>query len=371
MGKPQILNYYNLLKYHVKYFLSKTSQALIWFYKNMKLLIVTQVIDTDHPILGFFHRWVEEFAKHCEHVHVICLQAGKHSLPANVTVHSLGKEQRKGRLTYLWRFYKLIWSLRHEYGRVFVHMNQIYVILGAPFWRAAGKRVGLWYAHGSTSISLKIAEKLTNKIFTCSAESFRLKSKKVTVTGHGIDTERFVPQANTPRDLDLITVGRITPAKNLILLMDILMEVRKKHDVSIALIGTAVTESEKAHEALLRAHIATLGLTDHVHFLGRVPQTELPAMLNRVKIFVTTAQNGSLDKAMLEPMACGLPIVSMAPGSASLPLGTAQVDTPVAFTQQVVSMIESNMFYQPDYVAYIQSQHSLQSLIPRIISLLQ
>ena len=59
----------------------------------MKLLIVTQAIDSEHPILGFFHRWVEEFAKHCEHVHVICLQAGKHSLPANVTVHSLGKER--------------------------------------------------------------------------------------------------------------------------------------------------------------------------------------------------------------------------------------------------------------------------------------
>ncbi|MCD5381655.1 MAG: hypothetical protein LR008_03730, partial [Candidatus Pacebacteria bacterium] len=105
----------------------------------MKLLIITQVLDTEHPILGFFHRWVEEFAKHCEQVHVICLQEGRHDLPDNVTVHSLGKESHQTggatlkrtegtgkvvprvlsrlitKLTYILRFYKLIWQLRHEY----------------------------------------------------------------------------------------------------------------------------------------------------------------------------------------------------------------------------------------------------------------
>lgn len=336
----------------------------------MKLLIVTQVIDTEHPILGFFHRWIEEFAKHCEQVHVICLQAGTYSLPANVTVHSLGKESGRGRLAYVVRFYTLIWSLRHEYDQVFVHMNQIYVILGAAFWRATKKRVALWYAHGSIPLTLKIAEKLTNRIFTCSKESFRLNSDKVMVTGHGIDAEHFAPQVHIQKDLDLITVGRIASAKNLITLVDILAEVRKVYAVSLTIVGTAVTESDKAHEVKLRAHITTLGLTEQVHFLGRVSQRELPAVLNRAKIFVTTAQNGSLDKAMLEPMACGLPVVSMAPGSASLPLAAAQVDTATDFTQQILDVLKSKVFYRHDYVMYIQSEHSLQSLIPRIISLL-
>ncbi len=355
----------------------------------MKLLIVTQVIDTEHPILGFFHRWVEEFAKHCEHVHVICLQAGKHSLPANVTVHSLGKEQylRKRcdlreecsdgersfleeqilKIRYTLRFYQLIWSLRHEYDHVFVHMNQISVILGAPFGRAAGKRVGLWYAHGSTPATLKIAEKLADKIFTCSVESFRLKSKKLEVTGHGIDTDHFKPIANIAKDIDLITVGRITESKNLMALTDALAEVRKRHDVSLTIVGAAVTASEKAHEASLRAHITTLGLIEHIHFIGQVSQTDLPAILNRAKVFVTMAQNGSLDKAMLEPMACGLPIISMAPGSASLPLGAAQVSSSTEFVQQLKKVLESGVFTKEEYAQFVQSNHSLQSLVPRII----
>jgi len=72
----------------------------------MKLLICTQMIDKNDPILGFFHRWVEEFAKHFEHIHVICLKEGQHTLPQNVTVHSLGKEGGESRIKYVIRFYR-------------------------------------------------------------------------------------------------------------------------------------------------------------------------------------------------------------------------------------------------------------------------
>ena len=57
----------------------------------MKLLIVTQTVDTDNPILGFFVRWIEEFAKHCEKIAVICLHEGEYTLPSNVEVYEIGK----------------------------------------------------------------------------------------------------------------------------------------------------------------------------------------------------------------------------------------------------------------------------------------
>jgi glycosyltransferase involved in cell wall biosynthesis len=332
----------------------------------MKLLIITQVIDSEHPILGFFHRWVEEFATHCEQVHVICLQAGKQSLPANVTVHSLGKEEGKGRLVYLFRFYKLIWQLRHEYDHVFVHMNQIYVILGAPFWRAARKKVGLWYMHGAVPFSLRVAEKMSNKIFTGTLDSFKLQSKKVSVTGHGIDTERFTPTI-VSKDSDLITVGRITESKNLIALVNLLKEVRKTHFITLTIIGSAVSENERRYESVLKAVINRYGLSDAVNFFGPVSQKDLPAELNKAKIFVTAAQNGSLDKAVLEAMACGVSIISMAPGTTSLPFGHAQVNNLNEFSSQINSVLESKMFMREEYSVFIQRNHSLQSLIPRIV----
>jgi glycosyltransferase involved in cell wall biosynthesis len=332
----------------------------------MKLLIVTQVVDIEHPILGFFHRWIEEFAKHCEQVHVICLQAGKYSLPANVIIHSLGKESGKRKFSVLSRFYFLIWSLRKEYDSVFVHMNQIYVILGVPLWRVLAKRVSLWYAHGSTPYSLKVANKMTDIIFTCSKDSFKLPSKKVIVTGHGIDTHRFISLA-TIKDLDLITVGRITPSKNLLELVRLFKMISTSRSCTLTIVGMSVTEEEKMYEEILRKVVLDEGLKNQVKFVGKVSQVDLPMFLNRAKLFVTVAQNGSLDKAMLEAMACGLPVVSMASGSILLPLGSGQVSTSEQFIEEVEKVLESGVFTKSEYITYVTEKHSLISLVPKLL----
>jgi len=332
----------------------------------MKLLIITQVVDTEHPVLGFFAGWILEFAKHCEHVHVICLQAGQHNLPANVTVHSLGKESGAGRLTILRRFYTLIWQLRHEYDNVFVHMNQIYVILGALLWRAWGKRVGLWYMHGTTSVSLRVAEKLTHRIFTGSPESCRINSRKIVVTGHGIDTTHFAPDRTVEKKYDLVSIGRITHSKNLIELVDLFAQIREQADVSLTIVGAPVTAAEQAYEQKLRQHITDLELDDYVSLPGRISQADLPQFLNRSKIFITVAQNGSLDKAILEAMAVGLPVVSMAPGTVSLELGPQQVVDQQNFIDTVCRIVDSGVFYKKENFDCVRDRHDLQSLIVKI-----
>ena len=114
----------------------------------MNLLILTQKVDKNDAILGFFHSWILEFAKNYEKVTVICLYEGEHNLPNNVKVLSLGKEKGVSKITYLYNFYKFIFQERKNYDKVFVHMNQIYIILGGLFWKLSGKEIGLWYAHG-------------------------------------------------------------------------------------------------------------------------------------------------------------------------------------------------------------------------------
>jgi glycosyltransferase involved in cell wall biosynthesis len=332
----------------------------------MRLLIVTQVIDTEHPILGFFHRWVEEFAAQCERIHVICLEAGKYDLPANVTIHSLGKENGGNKLMYTLRFYSLIFKLRREYDGVFVHMIPIYAVLGGLPWKLLRKPVGLWYTHGSVTMSLKVANALVDQIFTASPDSCNLKSQKIMVTGHGIDTEHFKPDPGVTKDIDLITVGRITKSKNLTALIEVLREVRKQHDVTLTIVGAAVTPEEKAYEQTLREQIKTQNLNEHAHFIGRVGQKSLPPVLNRAKIFVTAAQNGSLDKAVLEAMACGLPVVSMAPGTQSLPLGDFQVIDFKMLENRIESVLQSGMFEDQTYYTFVAETHSIKSLIPKI-----
>src|SRR3989344_6071232 len=133
----------------------------------MKLLICTQKVDRSDDILGFFHRWIEEFAKHCEQVSVVCLWEGTHEFPENVRVYSLGKsaqgrpasgwERLWLRIRYALRLYGYTWRLRNEYDSVFVHMNQEYVVLGGPLWRVLGKKVVLWYTHREVNFKLRLA----------------------------------------------------------------------------------------------------------------------------------------------------------------------------------------------------------------------
>lgn len=272
---------------------------------------MTQVVDLEHPVLGFFHRWIIEFAKHCEHVHVICLQEGKHDLPANVSVHSLGKEMGKGRLVYLYRFYRLIWSLRREYDKVFVHMNQIYVILGAPVWKLLGKRVGLWYVHKQVSVSLRLAVFFVDAIFSTTKEAFRIVSSKVHFVGHGIDLDAFVVDKKPPENHKFVIahIGRITKIKKLEVLIEAFTKIKmKESNCELHFYGKPASLADGKYLSDLKKIVIEHSLEQEVFFKGPVNYTEIPNVLSKVNCTVNLAPTGGMDKAVLESAAAGIPV---------------------------------------------------------------
>ncbi|MDZ4205811.1 MAG: glycosyltransferase, partial [Patescibacteria group bacterium] len=144
----------------------------------MKLLIITQKVDRNDPILGFFHRWIEEFAKQCEFVTVICLEVGEFNFALNVKILSLEKERKRSRIRYITHFYKYIWQERKNYDVVLVHMNQEYVLLAGLFWRLFSKKIFMWRNHAKGNLSTRIAVLLSNKMFCTSPHSFTARFKK-------------------------------------------------------------------------------------------------------------------------------------------------------------------------------------------------
>jgi glycosyltransferase involved in cell wall biosynthesis len=280
----------------------------------MKLLIITQVLDTEHPILGFFHRWVEEFASQTESVEIIALQVGKYNLPPNVHVHSLGKEMGQSRSKYLWRFYRYIWQLHQSYDVVFVHMNQQYVPLGYPLWKLWGKQIGLWYAHGAVSRSLKLAVRLSDIVFTSTPQGLQLDTPKRLIVGQGIDFSHFAPRSQVRSEheaLELITVGRISASKNIeTLLAACLLLKQGGVRFHFTIIGTPITEVDKEYEKSLKQYCIDNQLTDAVTWVGGINQTALPGYLHKADIFIHDGATQSLDKVLLEAVAAGCVVVS-------------------------------------------------------------
>lgn len=130
----------------------------------------------------------------------------------------------------------------------------------------------------------------------------------------GTDLTRFHPRHDIDRKAErlkyglhpartlFITVGRVDREKRLDILIRAMAQIHGP-EVQLAIAG----EGAAAHE--LQALVRELDLEDRVRFLGRVPNEELPLLLNSADIFVMASEAELLSIASLEAMASGLPLV--------------------------------------------------------------
>jgi len=335
----------------------------------MNLLIITQKVDKNDAILGFFHRWIEEFSKNVESVVVICLYKGSYSLPENVKVLSLGKEFKQSRTKYLFRFYKFIWQERNNYDNVFVHMNQVYVLLGGLVWKMFKKQVGLWYVHKAVSLSLRLAVKMADHVFSVAKESFRVNTTKLNIVGHGIDTEVFNEngRVSTNSTLTLLSVGRIAPVKNIDLIIDVVKNLNdKKIKTSLEIAGEAIYTSDKKYFEYLKSKIKKLNLENQITFLGKVTNEDTAFLYKKTNIFINLSDTGGVDKVVLEAMACGTKVVTSNVAFENI------LDKKYRTTKNLEEIADKiiNLKEAPNDPAlaeYVSKNHNIKLLIPKIL----
>jgi len=292
----------------------------------MNILIITQKIDKNDGYFGFFHGWLAEFAKACGHVTAIGLEVGMHDLPPNVKVYSLGKESNKSRLQYISRLLRYSWRERRQYDVVLAHMSPLYVIVGWPLWKLLGKRIGMWYVHRHVDLKLRISAKLADVIFTAVPESFRMKSSKVHYMGQAVPLEKYRKEARSTEDgvrstkgkadasaarpFTIVSIGRITPIKNLDILVEAAATLRDKGIMThIDLVGDPVQPTDHACKAALVKLIAERKMGDQVTFVGSVPNKDIPAWYWQSDLSINLCPTGGLDKAVLESMAASTPVM--------------------------------------------------------------
>ncbi len=332
----------------------------------MNLLIVTQQADRRDPILGFFHRWIEEFAARCETVTVIAQGAGDFSFPKNVHVLSLGKEQSVPRIFQIVRFYLLLWKHRKAYDTVLVHMTPVWVVLGSPLFIILRKPVYLWYEIRRGGRMLRCALRRVRKVFSATRDGLPFASSKQVVTGHGIDTERFSPATKDGEQHLLLTVGRLTRIKRHELFIRALAQLPPPYRLVVA--GGTITADDQVYLRELEILIHELQLEGRVQ-IGFVPHEELPSLLRSCALYLHAA-GGGLDKSLLEAMACGCAVLSASEASRNLLPASCQT-TVDGFLEAVHTTLgrslQERRTLTEDLRKRIVEGHSLPRLIERLI----
>ena len=288
---------------------------------GMRLLICTQAADQDDPALGFFHEWIAGLAKQFESVEVVCLKEGRHALPANVSVHSLGKsaqgrpasgwERFLFRMRYSFRFLHLIIHLRRAYDVVFVHQNEEYALLSGWLWRLLGKKVFMWRNHYAGSFSTAIAAAFCDTIFCTSVHSYTARYKKTVIMPIGVDTRLF-SSANAARAPgSILFLGRMAPSKRPDVLVEALgLLAAQKVPFTATLCGPVLAKDEP-YLAALKKRAEALALSDRLVFREGIPHAKTPALYISHEIFVNLSASGMYDKTLFEAAASGCLVVAL------------------------------------------------------------
>ncbi|MBV2363202.1 glycosyltransferase [Streptomonospora nanhaiensis] len=130
----------------------------------------------------------------------------------------------------------------------------------------------------------------------------------------GIDLERFHPRPaeraaararfGLPDRDTMVFVGRLDEEKRIEDLIRALPRVHGERDLQLALAGTGQREER------LRRLAAELGVADRVHFLGFVPDADLPLVYVAGDVFAIGSVAELQSIATLEAMSTGLPVVA-------------------------------------------------------------
>jgi glycosyltransferase involved in cell wall biosynthesis len=129
----------------------------------------------------------------------------------------------------------------------------------------------------------------------------------VAIVPNGVDTDLFRPPAHPPAPdpVTVLSVGRFAAQKNNAGLLGAAAEAARKvaHPFRVELVGHGPEQGS------LAALAAGLGLAERVTFLPWQPREALVGRYQGAHFFVLASHDEGMPNAVLEAMACGLPIV--------------------------------------------------------------
>lgn len=113
---------------------------------------------------------------------------------------------------------------------------------------------------------------------------------------------------NPPRNY-IISIGAITPRKNLLKTVEAFSMTYAKYDLDLVVIGTAVGLGKKYLDAI-KEFLAKHNLTERVHFLGNVPYHFVPDLCRKAKMMIYPSQFEGFGMPIAEGLFSRIPVIT-------------------------------------------------------------
>lgn len=163
------------------------------------------------------------------------------------------------------------------------------------------------------------------------------------IIGNGVDTKHFIPnESSRPADQFIVTPGasRVTSRKGLKYLVEAVKELAPRFpQLRLKIMG----DSDGNERALLEKLAQEGGISDRVEFIGRVPREETTRYYQEASLFVLPSLNEGMSNAMLEALACGLPIIMTPTGGAEelIEVGKNGMIVPFESSKDIAAAMET------------------------------
>jgi glycosyltransferase involved in cell wall biosynthesis len=283
---------------------------------SRRMMMITQIVDEDDANLAVTIKWIRSLAEKVEHLRVIALRTGRYNLPENVSVHSLKGNEDSSRPYKLFRLWSLVARHIAKTDYLFIHQGQIYTLLVAPIFRLLRKPVVFWKTYGYLPWTVELGLKFVDGVVTASERSFPMETAKKIVTGHGVDLEQFDPSGSSREPFSdetvrMATTGRVSPDKQIDRMIDLIEQGPAHWKLSIY--GEPVRDDEIEYYRSLKERTSTEPLNQKIHWKGAVNYEEIPKEIEQIDLFLNFSKTRSVDKAVVEALALGRPVVTTNP----------------------------------------------------------
>jgi len=200
----------------------------------------------------------------------------------------------------------------------------------------------------------------------------RVPLAKLRLVPLGVDTHRFQPPSAKP-DLHqhpaLIQVASLLPVKNQALLLQTLHHLKQKlPHITLHLVGSGPLEKglvALSHE--LKVH-------ENIRWYSQVGYPELPALFQQAHLYVQTSRHESQGMAVLEGLACGVPMIGTPVGVGPEVAGWPPQTGAEALAQQAAQILQDEAGYLAQAQAareVAESQYTLAKTTANFINIYQ